>query len=157
MNNFQLARRTLDGFDLLVAGLMHHGNMRFCTSSACAVLVLWWYFQTSRRALLCRCMSVGHAVSHAQRTHHLAGLEMWLTVGTPLQVRRQLCKREMQQPGYIGADVADREYQDKLQGMCLLQRAVCWALAHLTKNKVRLDFFLGDFVKMQKEHAGTSA
>lgn len=51
-------------------------------------------------------------------------------------MRRQLCKQEMQQSGDI--DVVNTEYQDKLQGMGMLQRAFCWALAHLTKNKVNI-------------------
>lgn len=44
----------------------------------------------------------------------------------------------MQQPSGATIDVAELEYQDKLQGMCMLQRAVCWALAHLTNNQVNL-------------------
>ena len=44
----------------------------------------------------------------------------------------------MQQPSDAAVDVAELEYQDKLQGMCMLQRAVCWALAHLTNNQVIL-------------------
>ena len=35
-----------------------------------------------------------------------------------------------------GVAVEELEYHDKLQAMCMLQRAVCWALAELTGNKV---------------------
>ncbi|KAK9852829.1 hypothetical protein WJX84_001117, partial [Apatococcus fuscideae] len=52
------------------------------------------------------------------------------------EVRRRLCMLEVR--NNEGVAVEELEYHDKLQAMCMLQRAVCWALAELTGNKAHL-------------------
>ncbi|KAK9866961.1 hypothetical protein WJX84_011408 [Apatococcus fuscideae] len=52
------------------------------------------------------------------------------------EVRRRLCMLEVR--NNEGVAVEELEYHDKLQAMCMLQRAVCWALAELTGNKALL-------------------